>query len=456
MLLGRAPVRRLPVTWRPRAAVLLASVALMGSAGLTYIVAAPRTISIQATSVGFVISHVTIGSAWWARGLRPGMVAEPWPADATPGVGFTAVVGGAAIDVNLDARRREGSHLVVAALAMIGAWILVRLGLPGRATLLVLAATVAAAPWYPELGLPLAMPLACLPLLVAWLGVEPKTPLSRQRLTAASTLTIAVVIGGGSLLMIGSPISWSLVWLAPSLAAFLLLASGAALCARDELREIAPLGRIGRIGVIRQLLPLARESRLDGLESERRRVAEEVHDEVLPRLAASLRTLDAGSLDASVTAAQLHEVAESLRNLMNGRQLVVLEVGGLAAALESHIQLLRRDGAPIDLTTSGDATRPPIAVELSAYRIAQAAIENSLAHARASSIEVRLHSTGGAVELAVRDDGIGASAGRALEALHDGHVGVGEMYQRAAQLEARLTITPRTPSGTEVYFRWPD
>ncbi len=439
---------------RASTGALVASTALAASVGMAYIVPPPPSVAVRETAAGLAISHVTVGSAWWARGLRPGMTVER-VALPSAGVTFTATVGDATLDVNLDVSERNPGHLIVAALAMVAAVAMGRFGLPGRATLLVVAAIVATAPWYAELGLPLALPLACLPILTAWRGVEPTTRRSRRRLATAGALCIGVVIAGGSLLLLGPPVPWSLVWLVPSLAAIALLAGGTVLHTRDQLQDVGRTGPAGRLETLRRLVPLARESRLDGLESERRRVAEQVHDDVLPRLAASIRTLDSGRPDASDTTAGLREVAASLRSLMNDRQLVVLELGGLTAALESYVHQLERDGLPVELTVIDDRRRPPIAVELGTYRIAQTAIDNAVTHAAGSFIRVWLRATKNAVELSVSDDGIGLAPTHARDALQEGHVGLGEMRQRAAQMQGRLSVTSRIPSGTHVHFKWP-
>lgn len=459
-LLATEPALRRLVGARAPATALVALGAIVGSLSLAYMTPPPPSLAAHETDGRLAISHVAIGSAWWARGLRPGMAAEWLEGGPAAEPSFMVLVGDAAIDVNLDGPERDPGSLVIAGLAMAVGLVMGRLGLPGRPMLLVISAAVAAAPWYPELGLPLALPLACLPVLVAWLGVEPRSSLSSRRLNFAASLAIAAVVAGGLLLMSGPsmsgpPVMWTVVWLFPSLAAFVVQAGGTALTTLDELSGTGLTRPTGRHEVVRHLIPMARESRLDGLESERRRVAEEVHDDLLPRLAASIRTLDVGDHDSSVATLRLREVSDSLRHLMNGRQLVELELGGLTAALESHVRMRQRDGVPIALAMTGDDQRPPLAVELSVYRIAQAAIENSITHSDASLIEVSLRTKKGAVDLTIRDDGTGMASTRAIEALRDGRVGLGEMHQRSSQLGARLTITSRTPSGTEVRFRWP-
>jgi signal transduction histidine kinase len=90
---------------------------------------------------------------------------------------------------------------------------------------------------------------------------------------------------------------------------------------------------------------------------------------------------------------------------------------------------VHRQGAP---------GRLPAGVELSAYRIVQEALTNTLRHARATSAEVHVVHTADAVEVDVRDDG---RNGPAAERLTGGH-GIAGMRERAALLGGTLEAGP--------------
>lgn len=94
--------------------------------------------------------------------------------------------------------------------------------------------------------------------------------------------------------------------------------------------------------------------------------------------------------------------------------------------------------AGLDVTVHDDraaAAQPlPAGVDLSAYRIVQEALTNTLRHAAASHVDVSLRVADSAIELEIRDDGRG-SAG--AETSGDGR-GIAGMRERAAMLGGTL------------------
>ncbi|MEU3281920.1 HAMP domain-containing sensor histidine kinase [Streptomyces antibioticus] len=196
---------------------------------------------------------------------------------------------------------------------------------------------------------------------------------------------------------------------------------------------------------------------LSAQESERRRVARELHDEVGQTLTAvilqfkSLADRVPQDLREDVVTAQeavrdsLDEVRRIARRLRPG----VLEDLGLASALRA---LALEFAAPgVTVTHQVDGSLPPLGgqTELVLYRVAQEAMTNTARHSQASTISLGLRSAGQhAVELIVRDDGQG---------LHGAEEGAGlqGMRERALLLGATLTLTSGNPHGTTVRLRVP-
>jgi signal transduction histidine kinase len=119
---------------------------------------------------------------------------------------------------------------------------------------------------------------------------------------------------------------------------------------------------------------------------------------------------------------RLDELAESLR------------AGGLQVAV-------RREGEPADL---------PAGLDLSAYRIVQEALTNTLRHARATRADVTLSYTAEALEVDVLDDGRGAPANGG----GSGH-GLLGMSERATLLGGWLEAGPGPGGGYRVHARLP-
>ncbi|ALV31221.1 sensor histidine kinase [Streptomyces sp. CdTB01] len=192
-------------------------------------------------------------------------------------------------------------------------------------------------------------------------------------------------------------------------------------------------------------------------EAERRRIAQELHDEVGQSMTAILLALERAADEADeplrgelrqaqeITRGSLDEVRRLVRRLRPG----VLEDLGLISALTSlttefatHVGLrvVRRfdTGLPaLDQQT-----------ELVLYRVAQEALTNAARHAEAGQVEVSLHGTGEAVVLAVADDGRGS--GVAQEG-----AGIRGMRERALLIGATLDVTSQPQAGTTVRLTVP-
>ncbi|MHC2990726.1 histidine kinase [Pontibacter sp. HJ8] len=164
----------------------------------------------------------------------------------------------------------------------------------------------------------------------------------------------------------------------------------------------------------RQLL----EAALEAQESERRRVARDLHDEVGGMLA--LVRLNIGQLggqpapsvgasDTAVRAKQLlDEAIGSVRRISHDLMPVVLEKLGLIQAIRSMAHSIPPgSGLEIKFTHSQDYERLQARQELLLFRILQELLNNSLKHAGASVITIDLQKNGPEVRLTYTDNGKG-------------------------------------------------
>ena len=102
--------------------------------------------------------------------------------------------------------------------------------------------------------------------------------------------------------------------------------------------------------------------------------------------------------------------------------------------------------AGLDVTVHDDGRSSvslPAGVDLSAYRIVQEALTNTLRHAGASHVDVSVRAGGGAIELEIRDDGRGADDGAA----NGSGRGIAGMRERAAMLGGTLEAGPLPDGG---------
>jgi len=125
------------------------------------------------------------------------------------------------------------------------------------------------------------------------------------------------------------------------------------------------------------------------------------------------------------------------------------------AQVERLVNQSRAAGLSVTLEVEG-AVRPlPEALDLSAYRIVQEALTNSLKHAGRSQARVLVHYAPDALELEISDNGHGA-APNAVAAAGDGAGrGLIGMRERVAIFGGELAAGPAADRGFRVRARLP-
>jgi signal transduction histidine kinase len=205
------------------------------------------------------------------------------------------------------------------------------------------------------------------------------------------------------------------------------------------------------IGIARRT-ELQRDVAVAAAETERARLAADLHDDALQQLTMLVRTLDEGG--HSKEADEAREIATKLRSVVGDLRLPILDDLGAGAALEWLVERVEPlAGGPVKLERS-DETRPPANVELAVFRVAQEALTNAIKHGRppiAVRYDVR---TDGRVTLAIDDAGEGIGSDAADEAPREGHFGLVNMQQRAEQIGALLDVRRWPAGGTRVALEW--
>ena len=121
--------------------------------------------------------------------------------------------------------------------------------------------------------------------------------------------------------------------------------------------------------------------------------------------------------------------------------------------LPGLLATVREAGLPVELVVEGEARAVPRSIDLSAYRVVQESLTNTLKHAHAASARVRLHYGSDALDVEVTDDGRGAAA-RLLEAPHRGY-GLAGMRERVAMVGGEIVAQPGANGGFVVRARLP-
>ena len=105
-------------------------------------------------------------------------------------------------------------------------------------------------------------------------------------------------------------------------------------------------------------------------------------------------------------------------------------------------------GATVDLLVEGEQRELPPAIELSAYRIAQEALTNSLKHAPGSAAHVHVEYGPDTIGIVVTDDGPGMEAGEG------GHGLIG-MRERVELFGGTFRVGTEPGGGFGVHARLP-
>jgi signal transduction histidine kinase len=190
---------------------------------------------------------------------------------------------------------------------------------------------------------------------------------------------------------------------------------------------------------------------------ERQRLARELHDSVSQALygialgARTARTLL--DRDPSQVARPLEYVlslAEAglaeMRALIFELRPESLETEGLVAALDKQAAALRARHQIEVRADLDDEPALPLEQKEALYRIAQEATHNTVKHARAGAIDLRLRCDDGVCVLDVTDDGIGFDPGGSFP----GHLGLRSMRERAERLGGALELRSAPGAGTHL------
>jgi signal transduction histidine kinase len=198
-------------------------------------------------------------------------------------------------------------------------------------------------------------------------------------------------------------------------------------------------------------------------EEERRRIAEDIHDDPVQIMTAvgvrldllKARLTDDADRDAVTTLAQtVVQAIARLRGLLFELAPQVLERRGVAAAVRNYVDQRMSDGRVHVEVISRLSEEPSYETRVVVYRNLQAALANVRAHSLAAHVRVTIEPREG-VLARVEDDGVGFDVGAVPE---DGlgHLGLTSMRERAELAGGWFRIESERGHGTTVEFWVPE
>ncbi len=207
--------------------------------------------------------------------------------------------------------------------------------------------------------------------------------------------------------------------------------------------------------------------RLAALE-ERQRLARELHDsvsQVLYGVGLGARTARALLDRAGIPLELRSSLSEPLDYILSMAEAGLAEMRALI--FELRPDSLEREGLVAALTRQAAALRarhklevhtefceePTLSFEAreALYRIAQESLNNTVRHAQANRVDIRLDVSQGELILELRDDGVGFDP----QAEYSGHMGLNSMRERAAQIGGILEIVSQAGQGAVIRVRVP-
>jgi PAS domain S-box-containing protein len=204
-------------------------------------------------------------------------------------------------------------------------------------------------------------------------------------------------------------------------------------------------------------------------ETERRALANELHDLIGQKLAALNIHLNIVKMESAPSMSErigarlddslklVEEAIECIRDVMVELRPAVLDDYGLVAALRWYAeQFAKRTGVATTVIEQGPPWRLSAAAEEAFFRISQEALANAAKYASAGKVTVTLGITPQAGSLTIADDGCGFDPSVRQQPAKDHGWGLMIMRERAAAVGAELSVESARGRGTRIIVRLRD
>lgn len=203
---------------------------------------------------------------------------------------------------------------------------------------------------------------------------------------------------------------------------------------------------------------------LEAQESERHRIARELHDEIGQSLTAikiRLQSLQRRSKTGLPEIVECIRIADQVLSQVHSLSLNLrppqLDDLGLSAALRWHLDR-QAQAAKLIPHFSADSLpgRLQPDLEIACFRVAQEALTNVIRHAHARQVWVKLRRRGAELHLTIQDDGRGFNNDAAHDRADQGEdMGLIGMRERAELAGGGLKLYSSRGRGTQVHLFFP-
>ena len=208
---------------------------------------------------------------------------------------------------------------------------------------------------------------------------------------------------------------------------------------------------------------LATKAILEAEETERQRIAKELHDGVGQMMSAAKMNLSAFEHAATFASTDQKQAFENIISLVDDSCKEVRSVShnmmpnallknNLAAAIKEFLDKIDHRQLQVHLYTEGLEDRLPSDVETVLYRVIQECVNNVIKHAEASSLDISVINDGKEITATIEDNGKGFNTGD--EEKFNG-IGMRNIRSRVEYLKGSVDFDSSAGKGTLVAIHVP-
>ncbi len=193
-------------------------------------------------------------------------------------------------------------------------------------------------------------------------------------------------------------------------------------------------------------------------------ISGELHDNIGQLLSVARLQLNILEEEETITSAQIREVnevinktIEELRGLSKSLDGDFVKDFGLAESLAHELRRIKATGKyQTDIITQGEAYRLDGQKEIVLFRVAQEILNNTLKHAAAKNIKVKLHYEPAQFTFTVQDDGKGFDFEEIMgREMHQSGAGLRNIRRRTELLGGTCNFQTTNGLGTKVQLQLP-
>ena len=196
-------------------------------------------------------------------------------------------------------------------------------------------------------------------------------------------------------------------------------------------------------------------------ESERRRLASDLHDDTGQALTALKMSLEITRNELSDVpdhtsdrlndaVAMADDTLEKIRTISHSLRPPALDAIGLDSALEGLCRsFTQRTRLPVSYVGM-DTTEISNPIDICLYRILQEGLTNCAKHGQASRVEVSLKRNGEVVQLSIQDNGRGFDLADTLSDQSETGIGLIDMQERLESLNGRMNVHSKPGAGARL------